>query len=183
MTGMLADSQKEIIGLQAQLAEQLAATAVKTPSAPARPADPEVEAIEDLWANDRQEEATIRWLQSTRRVELFDLFFKDCNPNYLSVVNPIVAMSVAACITESMTTHLGERVAWLGAALRAVHDTQDPDTVQNAPKVMDTVIQRLSNEYMVLVERDPYNELLSSFHSLVKQARDLKGYAMLMLSR
>lgn len=183
MTSMLADSQKEIMGLQAQLAEQLAANATRASAAPARPVDPEVDALEESWANGRQEEATIRWLQSTRRIELFDLFFKDCDPAYLTTVNPIVAMSVAACITESMDTHLGERVAWLGAALRAVHDTQDPDTVQNAPKVMDTVIQRLSNEYMALIEKDPGNELLSSFHSLVRQARDLKGYAMLMLSR
>lgn len=183
MTGMLADSQKEIMGLQAQLAEQLAATSARASAAPARPSDPEVDALEDCWNDGRREEGTIRWLQSTRRVELFDLFFVNCDPAYLTTVNPIVAMSVAACITESMTTHLAERVAWLGAALRAVHDTQDPDTVQNAPKVMDTVIQRLSNEYMALIEKDPGNELLPSFHGLVRQARDLKGFAMLMLSR
>jgi len=183
MTGMLADSQKEIMGLQAQLAEQLAATSVRSPVVPARPSDSEVNALEDCWTDGRREEGTIRWLQSTRRVELFDLFFVKCDPAYLTSVNPIVAMSVAACITESMSTHLAERVAWLNAALRAVHDTQDPDTVQNAPKVMDTVIQRLSNEYMALIERDPSNELLPSFHGLVRQARDLKGYAMLMLSR
>jgi len=183
MTSMLADSQKEIIGLQAQLAEQLAATSARASAAPARPSDPEVDALEDCWTDGRREEGTIRWLQSTRRVELFDLFFVNCDPAYLTTVNPIVAMSVAACITESMTTHLAERVAWLGAALRAVHDTQDQDTVQNAPKVMDTVIQRLSNEYMALIEKDPGNELLPSFHGLVRQARDLKGFAMLMLSR
>jgi len=172
MTGMLAESQKEIMALQAQLAQQLAAR--ESQAAPEPPVDPLVGGLQQLWLNGDYERAIITWLQSDRRTDLFDLFFYNVEPSLLRDVNPIVTVSVAACISENLDTHLAQRMDWLQAALSFLETSQDVDVAQHAPRVMEAILNRLGESYMERSQSNRNDPLLSRFSSLFRLGKDIQ---------
>lgn len=62
-----------------------------------------------------------QWLQSSRRVELFDLFFVKYDPTYLLDMDQLIILSVSAAVTDSLDTYLPERLTWLQVALSATN--------------------------------------------------------------
>jgi hypothetical protein len=116
----------------------------------------------------------MQWLQSARRVDLFDLFFCEADPTYLAAVNPIVNISVAAAVTESLDNNLPARLSWLQASLSLLLETADPDAAQHAPRVADSIITRLMETYMALMELSTKNPMLSKISNMIKLARAVK---------
>lgn len=81
----------------------------------------ELEEISQLMNEGRYEEGSIKWLQSTQPVELFDKLFIRFTPEYLATdVSPLIAFSIAVTIGNSLTTNTARRLEWISAAFNAV---------------------------------------------------------------
>jgi len=109
------------------------------PQAPQKtPEQEELEAIASLMNGGRYEEGTIlvslvvlyeingkanvtQWLQSTQQAELFDKFFVRCSPAYLQLLSPLIALSVGAAVTNSLETHVTERLDWLETVFATIN--------------------------------------------------------------
>ena len=92
-----------------------------TPSKPRNEDEIEDEQIGKLMADGRYEEASIRWLQSSKPVELFDKLFVRFTPDYLATdVSPLVAFSVGITVGNSLSTNTARRLDWIKAAFEAV---------------------------------------------------------------
>jgi hypothetical protein len=107
-------------------------------------------------------------------MELFDLFFYNVEPTLLRDVNPIVTVSVAACISENLDSHLAQRMDWLQSALSFLETTQDVDVAQHAPRVMEAILNRLGESYMERSQTNKNDPLLSRFHALFRLGKDIQ---------
>jgi hypothetical protein len=45
-----------------------------------------------------------------------------------------------------------------------------------APQLLDVLNERMQNAYMEIADKTPGNPILPKIHSLVRRARELKGY-------
>ena len=59
----------------------------------------------------------LKWIQSKRQAELFNVLFSKYNPSYLHHLPPMVLLSTVAATSLSFDTYLGERLAYLEMAL------------------------------------------------------------------
>jgi hypothetical protein len=92
-----------------------------TPTKPRNQSDIEDDEIAKLMEDGRYEEASIRWLQSAKPVELFDKLFVGFTPDYLATdVSPLVAFSVGITVGNSLSTNTARRLDWINAAFEAV---------------------------------------------------------------
>ena len=107
---------------QVSTARQLPAPiAPPTPTKPRNQGEIEDEEIAKLMDDGRYEEASIRWLQSSKPVELFDKLFVRFTPDYLATdVSPLVAFSVGITVGNSLSTNTARRLDWINAAFEAV---------------------------------------------------------------
>lgn len=81
----------------------------------------ELDEITDLMNDGHYEEGSIKWLQSSQPVELFDKLFIHYTPEYLATdVSPLIAFSIAVTIGNSLTTNTARRLEWVLAAFNAV---------------------------------------------------------------
>lgn len=93
----------------------------------------ELEEITELMNDGRYEEGSIKWLQSSQPVELFDRLFIHFTPEYLATdVSPLIAFSIAVTIGNSLTTNTARRLEWIAAAFMAV-DLNVSRHASNAP--------------------------------------------------
>lgn len=159
----------------------------------------ELEEISKLMNEGRYEEGSIKWLQSTQPVELFDKLFINFTPEYLSTdVSPLIAFSIAVTIGNSLTTNTARRLEWISAAFNAVDlsvsscsgplwhsaDTsffQDPeiaDLAQHAPALLTSLITKLERLYMTIAERDPTDPALQIMPAVSKRAKDMRASLM-----
>ena len=107
------------------------------------------------------------------RALLFDTLFVRVNPQYLSTVTPLVALSVSAAITASFDTNLYPRLDWLSEVLTLI-DTKDVDIIEVAPKIMDVLSQRLQGAYMNISEATPGAPALKKISALNRQVNEVK---------
>ncbi len=131
-----------------------------------------------------------QWLQSQNQAGIFDNFFVDINPEYITHCSPLVTLSVAAAVTASLDKHITERLEWLDIVLSSIdarvrgsmrhgkhratdNRQQDPDIHEVAPKIMEVLCQRLESRFMELSEIDNTNPVLRSFPALTRKARDI----------
>ena len=92
-----------------------------TPTKPRNEDEIEDEQIAKLMDAVQYEEASIRWLQSSKPVELFDKLFVRFTPDYLATdVSPLVAFSVGITVGNSLSTNTARRLDWINAAFEAV---------------------------------------------------------------
>jgi hypothetical protein len=107
---------------QVSTARQLPAPiAPPTPTKPRNEDEIEDEQIAKLMEDGKYEEASIRWLQSSKPVELFDKLFVRFTPDYLATdVSPLVAFSVGITVGNSLSTNTARRLDWINAAFEAV---------------------------------------------------------------
>ena len=107
---------------QVSTARQLPAPiAPPTPTKPRNQDEIEDEEIAKLMDDGRYEEASIRWLQSSKPVDLFDKLFVRFTPDYLATdVSPLVAFSVGITVGNSLSTNTARRLDWINAAFEAV---------------------------------------------------------------
>ncbi|KAI9842154.1 MAG: hypothetical protein M1837_007441 [Sclerophora amabilis] len=145
----------------------------KEPTPEKTPEQEEHDTIVDLMRQGRYEEATIKWLQSERQAELFDSFFVRCGPEYVQTLSPLVLLSVAASITSSLETHVGERMNWLSSCFSSINAT-DSDVRDVLPKIMDVLVQRLEGLYMRIAETNLQDPLLKKIPPLTRIAKELK---------
>jgi hypothetical protein len=81
----------------------------------------EYDDISNLMNEGRYEEGSIKWLQSTQPVELFDNLFVRFTPEYLATdVSPLVAFSIAITVANSLSTNTARRIEWIETAFAAV---------------------------------------------------------------
>lgn len=94
---------------------------VPTPQTPKSREELELEDIARLMDGGRYEEGSIKWLQSTQQIELFDKLFIQYTPEYLATdVSPLIAFSIAVTIGSSLNTNTARRLEWIAAAFNAV---------------------------------------------------------------
>ncbi|KAK5194075.1 hypothetical protein LTR99_005694 [Exophiala xenobiotica] len=138
----------------------------------------ELDEITDLMNDGHYEEGSIKWLQSSQPVELFDKLFIQYTPEYLATdVSPLIAFSIAVTIGNSLTTNTARRLEWVLAAFNAV-DLTDPeiaDLAQHAPALLTSLIQKLEGLYMTIAERDPRDPALQLMPLVSRKAKDMKA--------
>lgn len=156
--------------------EQRSASASVSDRRPTPQSDEEAEIAEvsQLMAGGKYEEASVKWLQSSQQGPLFDVLFVKYGPSYLSSLSPLVALSVSAAVTSSLTSNVPERLNWLYEVLRTVN-LKDPDIVEVVPKIMDVLIQRLDALYMSIAGNTPHDPILRKIPALIRWARDIKS--------
>ncbi|PSK51627.1 hypothetical protein B9Z65_2894 [Elsinoe australis] len=169
--------QEQVAGLQKQLENSRQPSRPSTASASASKAlatveDPELDEITEMMKEGRFEEATIRWLQSSRQAELFDRLFVRVNPQYLQKLSPLVKLSVSAAVSTSFEQNVDQRLDWLGIILSST-DLQDPEIASVAPKIMNVLLSRIQGAYMTFAESNPSDPVLRRISHLSKQITDI----------
>ncbi|KAJ5145575.1 uncharacterized protein N7515_000139 [Penicillium bovifimosum] len=140
---------------------------------PARsPEETELAEVAQLMNAGHFEEGTIKWLQSHQQADLFDKFFVQVSPAYLSRLSAIVMLSVAVAVTSALHANVAQRLHWLDVVLQNV-DPRDPDLREVAPRILDIIGQRLNTLYMSVVERNPHDQILRLIAPLARRAREL----------
>ncbi|KAJ9643796.1 hypothetical protein H2204_001941 [Knufia peltigerae] len=155
----------------------------------------EFDEITDLMNEGRYEEGSIKWLQSSQPVDLFDKLFIHYTPEYLATdVSPLIAFSIAITIGNSLGTNTARRLEWILAAFEAVDVSvcdgsymhfvasltftfQDPeiaDLAQHAPALLTSLITKLESLYMTIAERDPRDPALQLMPLVSRKAKDLR---------
>ncbi|EXJ91463.1 hypothetical protein A1O3_00011 [Capronia epimyces CBS 606.96] len=138
----------------------------------------ELEEITQLMNEGRYEEGSIKWLQSSQPVELFDKLFIHFTPEYLATdVSPLIAFSIAVTVGNSLATNTARRLEWISAAFDAV-DLSDPeiaDLAQHAPALLSSLIQKLESLYMAIAEHDPSDPALQIMPIVSKKAKDMRA--------
>ncbi|PNS14620.1 U3 small nucleolar RNA-associated protein 21 [Sphaceloma murrayae] len=176
VTASQAALQDQVSSLQKQLemSRQPSRPATAAASAPASAStqDPELDEITEMMKEGRFEEATIRWLQSSRQAELFDRLFVRVNPQYLQKLSPLVKLSVSAAVSTSFEENVDQRLDWLGIILHST-DLQDTEIVSVAPKIMNVLLSRIQGAYMTFAERDPADPVLRKFSGVSKQITEI----------
>ena len=107
---------------QASVAREMPALVAPTTPAKAKTREEiELDEISTLMNGGQYEEGSIRWLQSSQPVELFDKLFVRFTPEYLATdVSPLVAFSVGVTVGNSLSTNTARRLDWINAAFGAV---------------------------------------------------------------
>ena len=138
--------------------------------------DEELEVISEAMKSGRVEEGTIRWLQSPNQNHIFDELFISLPPtSFLPHLNPIVNLSVSAAISGSLSLgHLAEKLTYLETVLDNV-EPADPQIKEFAPRMMDVLNERVSDEYMRIAEERPGDPLLSRMSTLVRRVRSFRS--------
>ncbi|KAF2119008.1 hypothetical protein BDV96DRAFT_610845 [Lophiotrema nucula] len=148
-------------------------SAVPSPAKPKKtPEQLETEEIAKLLAEGKFEEGTMKWLHSPRTVELYDAVLVHCNPQYLSEVTPLLALSTGAVVTNGLENHLPERLVWLDVALNSI-DPFNAEIIDVVPHIMDVMKERLTAAYMSLNESSPGNPLLRTISSMVTRVNEM----------
>ena len=137
--------------------------------------DEELESISQAMTRGNIEEGVIRWLQSPNQSHLFDKLFASLPPDsFLPSLNPIVNLSVSAAVSATLAQgKLQEKLAYLETVLDNV-DPKDEQVFEYAPRMMDVLNERLSEEYMRLDEEKPGDGSLGRIRELVRAVRVFK---------
>lgn len=98
------------------------------------------------------------------------------NPHYLEHVSPLVALSVSAAITATLTTHIDARLDWLEVVLTNV-DLADEEIRDVAPRIMDVLSQRLQGAYMAIAEEDASAASLRRIAGLNRRVQEVRRMA------
>lgn len=164
-----------------------------TPAArPKSQAELEVEEIASLLQEQKYEEGSIKWLQSTQPAKLFDELFVRYTPDYLATdVSPLVAFSIGVTVANNLSTNIQRRVEWITAAFQAVdfkvrrlreaveqetNIMQDREILElraHAPGLISTVIQKLETTYHLRAQLNPRDEVVSTIPPLLEIAKEL----------
>ena len=83
--------------------------------------DTELEEIGALMEQGQYEQGSIRWLQSSQPIDLFDKLFVRFTPDYLATdVSPLVAFSIGITVGNSLGKNVLRRLGWINAAFGAI---------------------------------------------------------------
>ena len=137
----------------------------------------ELETIAQAIADDRPEEATIRWLQSPNQSTIFNELFATLDPAALiPQLNPIVNLSVAAAVSSMLDEdRLEEKLGYLESVIKMV-DPADEQIVAYAPRMMDVLKDRVGDEFMRVAEERPTERvLLTRLRSLARSVETFRG--------
>ncbi|KAK5058567.1 hypothetical protein LTR84_010830 [Exophiala bonariae] len=160
----------------ARLTPSQSHSTVPTPQKPKSQEQLELDEIAQLMDAGRYEEGSIRWLQSSQPIELFDQLFIHYTPEYLATdVSPLIAFSIAVTLGNSLNSNTARRLEWIAAAFNAV-DLLDPeiaDLAQHAPQLLSSLIQKIEGLYMTIAERDPRDPALRIMPAVSRRAKDM----------
>jgi hypothetical protein len=105
----------------ARLTPSQSHSTVPTPQKPKSQEQVELDEVAQLMDAGRYEEGSIRWLQSSQPIELFDKLFIHYTPEYLATdVSPLIAFSIAVTLGNSLNSNTARRLEWIAAAFNAV---------------------------------------------------------------
>lgn len=119
----------------------------------------EADEMRALITNGSFEGAVGKWVQSSRQVYLFSEVLSRCNPQYVTSLSPLVALSATAALTQPLEPNMAERLAWLEAILEVINP-RDGEIGELVPRIMEIVSQRLQSCYMQLAEKEDRSPLL-----------------------
>jgi hypothetical protein len=85
------------------------------------PEELEMEEVANLMNEGKYEEGSVKWLQSSRSIELFDRLFVNYTPDYLRhEVSPLVAFSVGITVANSFENNIQARLDWIYVSLDTI---------------------------------------------------------------
>lgn len=136
--------------------------------------------------------ATIKWMHSPRKIELFDEIFVHINPSYLEEMSALIILSVSAAVTDSLETNILQRLAWLEVGLHIINPavssslfhfninkaltvTQTPEITDVFPKVLEVMQTRLQQAYMTIAERNHVDPILRNVATLNARVQEMKN--------
>jgi hypothetical protein len=130
LQGQLGNLQQHLSQLPQTGADSAPDEVPQTPTIPQQtPEQLEAEAINQLIAEGRYQEATMKWLQAPSPTEMFDTVIMKCNPAYLSHVSPLLNLSAGTVVSENLDRNTMDRLVWLDAVLKNL----DPYVSFSAP--------------------------------------------------
>jgi hypothetical protein len=135
--------------------------------------------------------ATIKWMHSGRKIELFDEVFVHINPSYLEDMSALIVLSVSAAVTDSLETNTLRRLAWLEVGLHIINPAvsshiptiakyetltiiQTPEIADVFPKVLEVMQTRLQQAYMTIAERNHVDPILRNVAGLNSRVQEMK---------
>ncbi|QDS76938.1 hypothetical protein FKW77_004882 [Venturia effusa] len=117
--------------------------------------------------------ATIKWMHSARKIELFDEIFVHINPTYLEKMSALIILSVSAAVTDSLDTNIMQRLAWLECGLHII-DPTTPEIADVFPKVLEVMQTRLQQAYMTVAERNHVDPILRNLANCNARVQEMK---------
>ncbi|KAJ5169035.1 uncharacterized protein N7482_004629 [Penicillium canariense] len=182
MSAVLRDLSSKVVSLSVHMPAKTA------------PSDAEKDAIMKLFFEEgKYEAASLKWIESSRQADLFDLLFVRIDPEYMTKLNVMLNLSVAVAVTVSLETNIARRLKWLETVLTSV----DPEAHQNTglgmslvmnedlrqvvPITMDKLGQRLHGLYVTAMQDNQQHpspqkqELASRAVRLMHFTRKLHG--------
>ncbi|KIV98538.1 uncharacterized protein PV09_09661 [Verruconis gallopava] len=173
--------QQEIVEMLEQIRTAPVTQAQSTTPAPVTPAKPmlslaDLERVEIQNALSRGgvEEATLKWMHSERKVELFDEVFVFVDPQFLNTLSPLLILSVAATVSEDFRVHLRERLHWVDHCLGAIDSGNANELHDVLPNVLDVILQRIQHSYMQASQVDFQDPSLKNMHLVARKINELK---------
>ncbi|TID20169.1 wd40 yvtn repeat-like-containing domain [Venturia nashicola] len=118
--------------------------------------------------------ATIKWMHSPRKIELFDEIFMHINPSYLEEMSALIILSVSAAVTDSLDTNILQRLAWLEVGLHIINPAT-PEITDVFPKVLEVMQTRLQQAYMTIAERNHIDPILRNVAALNARVQEMKA--------
>lgn len=156
-------------------------------------AELETEEVTALMEHRKYEEGSIKWLQSSQPVKLFDDLFVRFTPDYLATdVSPLVAFSIGVTVANSLSTNTEQRLQWINAALDAIdfkarqilspflstsnmtQDREISELAPHAPNLVSSLIQKLDGLYIQIAKSEPESVLLAMISPLSSKARNVR---------
>ncbi|KAI1506213.1 hypothetical protein F5X99DRAFT_127221 [Biscogniauxia marginata] len=148
--------------------------------------DPELQhninSVASLMERGEYETGLVRWIQQSRKHEVFDEYLVKFNPQFMQDMPALVSLSVASVIAEQLEGPLlREKVAWieivlnsLQSALPHITDAQVRDVV---PNIMGTFLTRIEKLFMQISSRSPTDPILQHLSRMIHVATQIRDYA------
>lgn len=142
------------------------------------PEEIEIEEIGNLMDEGNYEEGSVKWLQSSRAVELFDQLFINYSPDYLrNEVSPLVAFSVGITVANSFEQNVQARLNWIYTSLNTI-DTTDPEMMslsEHGPALLNSLITKLQTLYSENAGRRGDEPLMQTIRQTIFKAQEVQA--------
>ncbi|KAI0596085.1 hypothetical protein F4775DRAFT_330154 [Biscogniauxia sp. FL1348] len=165
--------------------------------------DPELQhhinSIASLMSQGDYEGGLVRWIQLSRKHEVFDEYLVKFNPQFMQDMPALVALSVASVIAEQLEGPLlREKVLWIEIILRSLqtslphitvcnHPTtifewtltntsQDAQVRDVVPNIMTNFISRIEKLFMQISNRSPTDPILQHLSGMTQMANRIRDF-------
>ncbi|KAI5917122.1 hypothetical protein F4810DRAFT_716767 [Camillea tinctor] len=126
------------------------------------------------------EPGLVRWIQLSRKQEVFEEYLSKFNPQFMQDMPAIVTLSVASVISEQLDgSVLKEKLDWIETVLRSLEASlshiTDIQVREVIPSIMGNIGSRIEQLYMQQVRRHSHHDsLLQRLNDLALMARRIR---------